>query len=69
MPAATPKPIVARFNAATLEVANRPEIRDKLVALGFATTTTSSEQFARDLARRSGAGPTWCRRRSCACSL
>jgi tripartite-type tricarboxylate transporter receptor subunit TctC len=50
MPAATPKPIVARFNAAALEVAKEPEIRDKLVALGFDTTTTSSEQFARDLA-------------------
>ena len=50
MPAGTPKPVVARFNDAAQQVANLPEIRDKLVALGFDTTTTSSEQFARDLA-------------------
>src|SRR5262245_22339979 len=49
MPANTPKPVVERFHAAALEVANMPDIKEKLTGLGFDTTTTSSEQFGREV--------------------
>jgi tripartite-type tricarboxylate transporter receptor subunit TctC len=49
MPANTPKPIVERFHAAALEVANLPDIKEKLAGLGFDTTTTSTGQFGREV--------------------
>jgi len=49
MPANTPKAVVERFHAAALEVANLPDIRGKLTSLGFDTTTTSTEQFGREV--------------------
>jgi tripartite-type tricarboxylate transporter receptor subunit TctC len=50
MPANTPRSVVERFHQAALEIAGMPEIKDKLVTLGFDTATTSREQFARALA-------------------
>jgi tripartite-type tricarboxylate transporter receptor subunit TctC len=50
MPANTPKPIIERFEKAALEVANMPEIRDRLVTLGFDTASTSGERFRSDIA-------------------
>jgi tripartite-type tricarboxylate transporter receptor subunit TctC len=49
MPAGTPKPVSERFHKAALEIANMPDIKERLVALGFETTTTSTEQFGRDV--------------------
>jgi tripartite-type tricarboxylate transporter receptor subunit TctC len=49
MPANTPKSVVERFHAAALDVANLPEIKDKLTGLGFDTATTSTEQFGREV--------------------
>jgi tripartite-type tricarboxylate transporter receptor subunit TctC len=50
MPAATPKPVADRFLEAALQVADLPDVKDKLVGLGFDTTTTPSEPFGRELA-------------------
>jgi tripartite-type tricarboxylate transporter receptor subunit TctC len=50
MPANTAKPVVERFGKAALEVAALPDIRDKLIGLGFETATTSGEEFRRDVA-------------------
>jgi tripartite-type tricarboxylate transporter receptor subunit TctC len=50
MPANTPKPIVERFETAAIEVAAMPEVKAKLVTLGFDTTSTSGERFRSDLA-------------------
>jgi tripartite-type tricarboxylate transporter receptor subunit TctC len=49
MPANTPRPVIERFHKAALEVANMPDIKEKLAGLGFDTTTTSTDQFARDV--------------------
>jgi tripartite-type tricarboxylate transporter receptor subunit TctC len=49
MPANTPKAVVERFHAAALEVANLPDIKEKLASLGFDTATTSTEQFGREV--------------------
>jgi tripartite-type tricarboxylate transporter receptor subunit TctC len=49
MPANTPKAVVERFHAAALEVANLPEIKERLASLGFDTATTSTEQFGREV--------------------
>jgi tripartite-type tricarboxylate transporter receptor subunit TctC len=49
MPAGTPKPVSERFHKAALEIASMPDIKERLVALGFETTTTSTEQFGRDV--------------------
>lgn len=49
MPVNTPQPIVERFEKAALEVAAMPDIKAKLVTLGFDTTSTSGEHFRRDL--------------------
>jgi tripartite-type tricarboxylate transporter receptor subunit TctC len=49
MPAGTPKPVSERFHKAALEIANMPDIKERLVALGFETTATSTEQFGRDV--------------------
>jgi tripartite-type tricarboxylate transporter receptor subunit TctC len=49
MPAATPKAIVARFEQAALEVAASPEIKERLVTLGFDTTSTPGERFRADI--------------------
>jgi tripartite-type tricarboxylate transporter receptor subunit TctC len=49
MPAGTPKPVSERFHKAALEIANMPDIKERLVALGFETTTTSTEQFGREV--------------------
>jgi len=50
MPASTPKPVAGRFQAAALAIAGEPEVKDKLVALGFDTTATPGEPFGRELA-------------------
>lgn len=49
MPAKTPKAVVERFEKAALEVAALPEIKDRLVALGFDTSSTAGDQFRREL--------------------
>jgi len=50
VPAKTPKAIGERLSAVVLQVAAMPEIRDKLVQLGFEPTSISGEQFQRDVA-------------------
>jgi tripartite-type tricarboxylate transporter receptor subunit TctC len=49
MPAKTPQPIVDRFQKEVIAVAERPEIREKLIGLGFETVTAPSDQFRRNL--------------------
>ena len=49
MPANTARTAAERFQAAALEIAAQPEIRDKLVTLGFDTTATPGEPFGREL--------------------
>ena len=41
--------VVERFEKAALEVAALPEIKDRLVALGFDTSSTAGDQFRREL--------------------
>src|SRR5262245_58435492 len=50
MPAGAPKPALERFQAAALAIAAEPDMKDKLAALGFDTTTTPGETFSRELA-------------------
>ncbi|MDQ7999512.1 MAG: tripartite tricarboxylate transporter substrate binding protein [Pseudomonadota bacterium] len=47
VPAATPKDIVARFNAEIVKVLRLPEVRSKLVELGLQPVGNSVEEFAR----------------------
>jgi tripartite-type tricarboxylate transporter receptor subunit TctC len=50
MPTNTAKPVIERFGKAMLEIAVMPDIKEKLVGLGFETATTSGELFRRDIA-------------------
>ena len=45
-PAGTPRPIVARLNREIVDILNRQDVKDQLVAAGFDPLTSSSEQFA-----------------------
>ena len=45
-PARTPKPIVARLNAALVEVVRTPEIKSQFEVLGYITVGSSPEEFA-----------------------
>ena len=49
MPANTPKPIVDKFEQAALAVAASSEIRERLVTLGFDTTSTPGEKFRAEI--------------------
>jgi tripartite-type tricarboxylate transporter receptor subunit TctC len=49
MPAKTPQPVIDRFQKDVLAVAQLPEIKDKLTALGFETVTTPAAEFRRNL--------------------
>ncbi|TWH64828.1 tripartite-type tricarboxylate transporter receptor subunit TctC [Azomonas agilis] len=46
VPAATPKPIIQRLNAALAEIAKRPETRTKLAEQGLDVESTTPEAFA-----------------------
>lgn len=50
VPAKTPKAIGERLSTTVLQVAAMPEIRQKLMQLGFEPTSISGEQFQRDVA-------------------
>ena len=50
VPVKTPKPVADKVGAAVLKVAELPEIREKLVQLGFEPTSTDGEKFQRDVA-------------------
>jgi tripartite-type tricarboxylate transporter receptor subunit TctC len=50
-PARTPKPILARLNAAMVKAVNSPETRSKLQALGAEAAGTSADEFAAMLRR------------------
>lgn len=51
MPAATPKPIVARVNAALLEAMKQPDIRAKFETIGAEAIGSSPEELASHLQR------------------
>jgi tripartite-type tricarboxylate transporter receptor subunit TctC len=51
VPAKTPPAVVARLNDAILKVADMPDVKEKLKALGFEPTSQSGEQFGRDLSK------------------
>src|SRR5574343_569355 len=51
MPAATPKPIVARVNAALLEAMKQPDIRAKFETIGAEPIGSSSDELASHLNR------------------
>ena len=50
VPVKTPKAIAERIGSAVLKVAAMPEIREKLIQLGFEPTSIGGEQFQRDVA-------------------
>jgi tripartite-type tricarboxylate transporter receptor subunit TctC len=50
VPVKTPKPIADRIGSAVLTVAALPDIRERLVQLGFEPTSINGEQFQRDVA-------------------
>jgi tripartite-type tricarboxylate transporter receptor subunit TctC len=50
VPVKTPKPIAERIGSAVLTVAAMPDIRDRLIQLGFEPTSINGEQFQRDVA-------------------
>src|SRR5258707_8579899 len=50
VPVKTPKPIAERIGNAVLKVAAMPEIRERLIQLGFEPTSIGGEQFQRDVA-------------------
>jgi tripartite-type tricarboxylate transporter receptor subunit TctC len=50
-PAGTPAAVVQKVNADWARVIAMPEVRDKLVALGFELQATSSAQFAEMIKR------------------
>ena len=45
-PAGTPRPIVARLNREIVDILNRQDVKDQLLAAGFDPLTSSAEQFA-----------------------
>jgi tripartite-type tricarboxylate transporter receptor subunit TctC len=50
VPAGTPKEIVDRLAAALVEIARRPDVRDKLRNAGFAATGRGPQEFAQRIA-------------------
>jgi len=48
-PAATPKSIIARFDAELAKAVNAPDVRERLVAIGVEPASRSSEEMARYL--------------------
>ena len=50
VPVKTPKPIAERIGHAVLTVATMPDIRERLIQLGFEPTSIGGEQFQRDVA-------------------
>ena len=50
-PAGTPREIVGRLNADIIRAINAPEVREKLVAIGFETQTGTPEEFAQLIVR------------------
>ena len=51
VPAGTPREIVGRLNADIIRAINAPEVREKLVAIGFETQTGTPEEFAQLIVR------------------
>jgi tripartite-type tricarboxylate transporter receptor subunit TctC len=51
MPAATPKPIVAKMNASLLDALKQPDIKMKFDSIGAEPVGSTSEELARHLAR------------------
>ncbi|MCX7312308.1 MAG: tripartite tricarboxylate transporter substrate binding protein [Alphaproteobacteria bacterium] len=51
VPAKTPKALGERLGSVVLQVAAMPEIREKLLQLGFEPTSISGDQFQRDVAQ------------------
>lgn len=45
-PAATPRDIIARLNAAMVKVLAIPEVRERYVAMGMETVTTTPQEYA-----------------------
>lgn len=45
VPAATPQEVTTRIAAALIAIVHRPDIREKLLHIGFRATGTSSEEF------------------------
>ncbi len=45
-PAATPKDVIARLNAAIVKIVNTPEMREAVAKHGFEAQTTTPEQYA-----------------------
>ncbi len=50
VPAGTPKSVIDRLNAAIVKALNAPDVREKILALGFEPTGTTPEEFARIMA-------------------
>jgi tripartite-type tricarboxylate transporter receptor subunit TctC len=52
-PAGTPAPIVQRLNRELRAVADMPDVRQRLTALGFSVAVSSPDEFKRAIAARS----------------
>jgi tripartite-type tricarboxylate transporter receptor subunit TctC len=50
-PAATPKDVIAKWNAEVTRILNTPEVRERLAAQGAVATPTTPEQFAAFIGR------------------
>jgi tripartite-type tricarboxylate transporter receptor subunit TctC len=48
-PKGTPAPIVAKLNAQLRQIMAKPDVRDKMLALGFEPSTGSPQEFAREI--------------------
>ena len=46
VPAGTPKPIIDLLNRKIVKIMELPEVKEKLVALGFETVASTPEEFA-----------------------
>ena len=47
VPAATPKPIVAKLSADVVRVMNMPDVRERLAQLGQSPSPADADEFAR----------------------
>jgi tripartite-type tricarboxylate transporter receptor subunit TctC len=50
-PAATPRDVVAKLNTDIIRAINAPDVREKFVAVGFETQTSTPEEFAQLIQR------------------
>ena len=53
MPAATPKPVIAKLNAALIDAMNKPDVRARFASIGAEPVGSTPDELAAHLARES----------------